>query len=90
LGFEPTISVIERAKTVHALDRVATVNGNVSTGGGDLTQCHFVHHKPYMILQDIHGRPATNRLCGYAGYYWQVMHITERIKEKLLIMEYMY
>jgi hypothetical protein len=26
-GFEPTSSVLERAKTVHALDRVATVIG---------------------------------------------------------------
>jgi hypothetical protein len=24
-GFEPMISVLERAKTIHALDRVATV-----------------------------------------------------------------
>jgi hypothetical protein len=27
LGFEPTISAFERAKTVHTLDRVATVIG---------------------------------------------------------------
>jgi hypothetical protein len=27
MGFEPTISVLERAKTVHALDRAATVIG---------------------------------------------------------------
>jgi hypothetical protein len=27
VGFEPTIPVFERAKTVHALDRAATVNG---------------------------------------------------------------
>jgi hypothetical protein len=27
VGFEPTIPVIERAKTVHALDRAATVIG---------------------------------------------------------------
>jgi hypothetical protein len=27
LGFEPTIPVFERAKTVHALDRAATVIG---------------------------------------------------------------
>jgi hypothetical protein len=27
LGFEPTISVFERAKTVHSLDRSATVIG---------------------------------------------------------------
>jgi hypothetical protein len=29
LGFEPTIAVIERAKTVHALDRAVTVIGKV-------------------------------------------------------------
>jgi hypothetical protein len=29
MGFEPTISVFERAKTVHALDRAATVIGYV-------------------------------------------------------------
>jgi hypothetical protein len=27
VGFEPTISVLERAKTVHALDRATTVIG---------------------------------------------------------------
>jgi hypothetical protein len=30
MGFEPTIPVFERAKTVHALDRVATVIGDLS------------------------------------------------------------
>jgi hypothetical protein len=29
VGFEPTIAVFERAKTVHALGRAATVFGNV-------------------------------------------------------------
>jgi hypothetical protein len=28
VGFEPMIPVFERAKTVHALDRVATVNAS--------------------------------------------------------------
>jgi hypothetical protein len=28
MGFEPTISVLERAKTVRALDRAATAIGN--------------------------------------------------------------
>jgi hypothetical protein len=28
VGFEPTIPAFERAKTVHALDRTATVLGN--------------------------------------------------------------
>jgi hypothetical protein len=34
VGFEPTIPVFERAKTVHALDRAATVIG------GFLVFCH--------------------------------------------------
>jgi hypothetical protein len=29
VGFEPTIPVFERAKTVHALDRAATVIGSL-------------------------------------------------------------
>jgi hypothetical protein len=29
VGFEPTISAFEQAKTIHALDRVATVIGLV-------------------------------------------------------------
>jgi hypothetical protein len=32
VGFEPTIPVFERAKTVHALDRAATVIGNAFNG----------------------------------------------------------
>jgi hypothetical protein len=31
VGFEPMIQVFERAKTVHALDRTATVIGQVAT-----------------------------------------------------------
>jgi hypothetical protein len=31
LGFEPTIPLFERAKTVHALDRPATVVGSSCT-----------------------------------------------------------
>jgi hypothetical protein len=30
VGFEPTIPASEQAKTVHALDRAATVTGNIS------------------------------------------------------------
>jgi hypothetical protein len=29
VGFEPTIPVFERVKTVHALERAATVNGKI-------------------------------------------------------------
>jgi hypothetical protein len=32
MGFEPTILVFERAKTVHALDRVATAIGKFNIG----------------------------------------------------------
>jgi hypothetical protein len=28
MGFEPTVPVVKRAKTVHALDRAATVIGS--------------------------------------------------------------
>jgi hypothetical protein len=31
VGFEPSIPVFERAKTVHALDRAATMIGNTNT-----------------------------------------------------------
>jgi hypothetical protein len=31
MGFEPTITTYERAKTVHALDLAATVIGGVAT-----------------------------------------------------------
>jgi hypothetical protein len=37
VGFEPTIPVFERAKTVHALDLVATVIGTELTTGIDLS-----------------------------------------------------
>jgi hypothetical protein len=32
VGFEPTIPAFRRGKTVHALDRAATVNDTVSSG----------------------------------------------------------
>jgi hypothetical protein len=31
VGFEPTIAAFVRAKTIHALDRAATVIGNIPT-----------------------------------------------------------
>jgi hypothetical protein len=34
VGFEPTILVFKRAKTVHALDRAATVIGECDAQGG--------------------------------------------------------
>jgi hypothetical protein len=43
VGFEPTIPVFEQAKTVHALDRVATViDFTLSLGG---------HKYRYIVLQ---------------------------------------
>jgi hypothetical protein len=33
VGFEPTIPVFERAKTIHALDRTATVIGSTYING---------------------------------------------------------
>jgi hypothetical protein len=42
-GFEPTILAFERAKTVRALDRVATVIGDMSEYPGQLKdQCWFI------------------------------------------------
>jgi hypothetical protein len=38
VGFEPTIPAPERAKTVHDLDRVATVTGGLSLGYNQLKQ----------------------------------------------------
>jgi hypothetical protein len=35
VGFEPTIPVLERAKAVHALDRAATVAGQLRTVATD-------------------------------------------------------
>jgi hypothetical protein len=38
VGFEPTIPVFERAKTVHALDRAVTAIGNISKYKPNLMQ----------------------------------------------------
>jgi hypothetical protein len=35
-GFEPTIPAFERAKTVHALDRAATVIGGFGISGAEV------------------------------------------------------
>jgi hypothetical protein len=53
--FEPTIPVFERAKTVHVLDRVATVIGgivitrwkNQRNSEKNVLQCDFVHHESH-------------------------------------------
>jgi hypothetical protein len=39
VGFEPTIPLFERAKTVHALDRSGTVIGDVYTLGSCALKC---------------------------------------------------
>jgi hypothetical protein len=44
MGFEPMIPAFERAKTVHALDRAATVIGEVKNGG--VTNL-FPHMRPW-------------------------------------------
>jgi hypothetical protein len=51
VGFEPTIPAFERAKTVHALDRAATVMG-VKLGYRELikaTKIHFEYAKAYFL-----------------------------------------
>jgi hypothetical protein len=75
VGFEPTIPVSERAKTVDTLDRAATVIGSMEqlddwklaweteVFGENLSQNHFVHHKSHMTWRRIEpGKPATNHL----------------------------
>jgi hypothetical protein len=42
VGFEPTIPVVELAKTFHALDRAATVIGRVETGMDKYILTHVV------------------------------------------------
>jgi hypothetical protein len=37
VGFEPTVPASERAKTVHSLDRSATVTGQYLTYGPEIT-----------------------------------------------------
>jgi hypothetical protein len=49
MGFEPTISVFERAKTVHALDRAATVVA-ISLMNTDYKTCH--HFQFFDNLRD--------------------------------------
>jgi hypothetical protein len=41
LGVEPTISVFELAKTVHALDRAATVIGTIKTYKTNFASCFY-------------------------------------------------
>jgi hypothetical protein len=72
MGFESTIPVFEQAKTVHALDRAATVTGLASVTGSDvkkLTNSWYSKHQnldnqdkihvSYKILQ--HHSPYSHR-----------------------------
>jgi hypothetical protein len=43
VGFEPTISAFERAKTVHAIDRAATVIGSIQSHGSAFTRFLCIH-----------------------------------------------
>jgi hypothetical protein len=47
VGFEPTIQVFERAKTVHDLDRTATVIGETCTGNKYFLFSITLGHKTY-------------------------------------------
>jgi hypothetical protein len=47
LGFEPTIPVFERAETVHALDRAATVTGIQMS-----TLLYFSRHCSFLDVTD--------------------------------------
>jgi hypothetical protein len=42
MEFEPTIPVFERVRTVHALDRAATVIGQKYITGYNITVSHFI------------------------------------------------
>jgi hypothetical protein len=46
MGYEPTIRLIERAKTFHALDGAATVIG-YNTLMGNKFSCQRYHERPF-------------------------------------------
>jgi hypothetical protein len=50
VGFEPTIQVFERAKTVHALDSAATVIGGNNTTSCYLLSTHLAGITPHSSL----------------------------------------
>jgi hypothetical protein len=56
VGFEPAIPVLERAKTVHALDRAVTVIGSPSISY-DLSHQHLfqliIRYRPVVRLYSI-------------------------------------
>jgi formate-dependent phosphoribosylglycinamide formyltransferase (GAR transformylase) len=71
MGFEPTTPAFERAKTVHALDRAATVIGtpNIitvikSTGmkrGGSVTRMGEVRKAFKIVISKFKGRRSLER-----------------------------
>jgi hypothetical protein len=50
VGFEPTIPVLQRAKTVHALDRAATVVYIIGITSVYLTSYYAYLSQPYEIM----------------------------------------
>jgi hypothetical protein len=49
-----------------------TIGRGTEVLGENLPQCHFVHHKPYMLCPDANpgrsgGKSATARVCHYTG-----------------------
>jgi hypothetical protein len=42
VGFEPTIPVFERAKTIHALDRAATVIGAMWISAAEMSKRNII------------------------------------------------
>jgi hypothetical protein len=51
VGFEPTIPASERARTVHALDRSATVTGNNNNNNNNNSIQFFIIYVPSEQLQ---------------------------------------
>jgi hypothetical protein len=58
VGFEPTIPEFERAKTVHALERAATVIGTKATTlekqNSITVSSRFLHHSKYIRKAEQH------------------------------------
>jgi hypothetical protein len=58
LGFEPTIPVSGREKTVHALDRAATMIGTYANHyHGLLTRFYLSHSDPIPLVSELSNAP---------------------------------